>query len=550
MAQLQVHPRLSQIDRTPDAWIDFDRNGVWSENEQVLQRVQTTPQDSTQFASLNVPADAVLGQTIARVRISSYGNLGPTGIAIDGEVEDHVLTIVPAASFDFGDAPSSQKSGFLRDYPVRSAANGARHLIGGPRFGNDVSADADSNPDVGAKFEELDEDDSGISVGQWVAGELAQIQFNVQQSSDYVNAWVDNNRNGDWDDDGEQIVSNAMIAAGATTEFDLVVARQLAGQLTFIRARVSSLPNLKPTGLSEDGEVVDLPVSVGVGSLAQEPVDVVIGSTTEATVIYAGEGPLVTRVHLSRDPGTSRSLRLFSSNEDALIAPSGEFVFNSSNWQVPQSITWIASIDSRANGDQEILIRCDFTNSATSQRRSTLLPIEVRVRPSTEQATEYIVQLESEETIPTNGGWEAEQPMVRDGSFYRSISRGSQTVLIRDGSQWQNPLPSHDVNVDQRVSAVDALIVINQISRLLAASPTRDATLPTRDNSQIANFQYYDVNGNNQLTALDALRVINEMARQASRRADEQPWVQRSPADRDDNRFDIAGIDAAMTQLF
>lgn len=40
-----------------------------------------------------VPASAVGGANVLRLRISSLGNLQPTGLAGDGEVEDHAITI-------------------------------------------------------------------------------------------------------------------------------------------------------------------------------------------------------------------------------------------------------------------------------------------------------------------------------------------------------------------------------------------------------------------------------------------------------------------------
>ncbi len=42
---------------------------------------------------VNVPTNAALGQTFGRFRFSSYKGLQPTGIAYDGEVEDHAFII-------------------------------------------------------------------------------------------------------------------------------------------------------------------------------------------------------------------------------------------------------------------------------------------------------------------------------------------------------------------------------------------------------------------------------------------------------------------------
>ena len=73
-----------------DAWIDFDQDGVFSAGEKVIGQASvagTTP------VSMDIPAGALLGDTFARFRLNSAGNLPPDGAAIDGEVEDYLVTI-------------------------------------------------------------------------------------------------------------------------------------------------------------------------------------------------------------------------------------------------------------------------------------------------------------------------------------------------------------------------------------------------------------------------------------------------------------------------
>jgi len=79
-----------------DAWIDFDRNGVWEDPEQILDSVDiSNPLQTLNFA---LPAGVVPGDTFARVRLSSDGNLDPTGPAADGEVEDYRISIASPPS--------------------------------------------------------------------------------------------------------------------------------------------------------------------------------------------------------------------------------------------------------------------------------------------------------------------------------------------------------------------------------------------------------------------------------------------------------------------
>jgi len=76
-----------------DAWIDWNQNKVWEPGEQIhagfllsgVNHIPVTP-----------PAGAVTGRTFARFRVSTHGGLLPTGLANDGEVEDHILEVTDA----------------------------------------------------------------------------------------------------------------------------------------------------------------------------------------------------------------------------------------------------------------------------------------------------------------------------------------------------------------------------------------------------------------------------------------------------------------------
>ncbi len=85
-----------------DAWIDFNQDGSWGGPfERIASAVDVTPGDNT--IEFDVPSWALDGQTYARFRLSTGGDLGPSGAASDGEVEDYQVTIMPPglASGDF-----------------------------------------------------------------------------------------------------------------------------------------------------------------------------------------------------------------------------------------------------------------------------------------------------------------------------------------------------------------------------------------------------------------------------------------------------------------
>ncbi len=74
-----------------NAWIDFDRNGRFDAAEQVANAQALTA--GSNFLSFTVPVWTESGASWSRFRISSVANLGATGGAPDGEVEDHPISL-------------------------------------------------------------------------------------------------------------------------------------------------------------------------------------------------------------------------------------------------------------------------------------------------------------------------------------------------------------------------------------------------------------------------------------------------------------------------
>ncbi|HND53019.1 MAG TPA: Ig-like domain-containing protein, partial [Pirellulaceae bacterium] len=75
-----------------DGWIDFNGDGDWLDaGEAIFARRAVAAGDNS--LTFQVPAGATSGLTYARFRLSSAGGLGPTGLASDGEVEDHAVMI-------------------------------------------------------------------------------------------------------------------------------------------------------------------------------------------------------------------------------------------------------------------------------------------------------------------------------------------------------------------------------------------------------------------------------------------------------------------------
>lgn len=77
-----------------DAWVDWNRDGDWNDpGEQFMNTVPVRPGLNT--FSLVTPVGASIGNTFARFRLSSAGGLSPTGVGMDGEVEDYMINVLP-----------------------------------------------------------------------------------------------------------------------------------------------------------------------------------------------------------------------------------------------------------------------------------------------------------------------------------------------------------------------------------------------------------------------------------------------------------------------
>ncbi len=76
------------------AWIDWDGNGTFDNDEQIAKNFR--PVAGQIKIPFSMPFDAVAGVSYARFRYSTDLNLGASGAASDGEVEDYRLTLVNA----------------------------------------------------------------------------------------------------------------------------------------------------------------------------------------------------------------------------------------------------------------------------------------------------------------------------------------------------------------------------------------------------------------------------------------------------------------------
>ncbi len=234
-----------------DAWIDFDGNGAFDAGDRIFSGEPLAA--GTNNLGFAVPCTAIEQLTYARFRFSSAGIGTPTGLAADGEVEDYTIQV---GAVDFGDAPDS--------YGTTFAANGPHHgIVPGFSLGATVDGEPDGQPSPDALGDGNDED--GVTLPSFlVACSNATVTVALTNgagiATPLLDAWIDFDANGVFDDPAERIATAHPLVTGANT-LTVPVPCGAASAQTFARFRLSSAGVASPHGPAADGEVEDWAVT-------------------------------------------------------------------------------------------------------------------------------------------------------------------------------------------------------------------------------------------------------------------------------------------------
>lgn len=168
---------------------------------------------------------------------------------------------------DLGDAPGVAAG----DYPVLLLFNGAAHGVGagGPILGALVDAEDDGQPSTAADLDDgtdSDDEDGIFFASAIAAGGNASVDVTVTGGAAILNAWVDFNADGDWDDTGEQVFTDESLVDGSNTGLSFAVPEDAVIGDSIARFRLSSAGGLAPTGIAVDGEVEDYSLTIEAAS--------------------------------------------------------------------------------------------------------------------------------------------------------------------------------------------------------------------------------------------------------------------------------------------
>ena len=190
----------------------------------------------------------------------------------DGIVYLNIIVFDPQAAWgpiqfdydceqDYGDAPASYGD--------------ASHVTdAGMQLGTLISKEAGSFDDPNAAAD----DDDAVTLPDFYQGALATIPVDVTQvaaNDGYLQAWIDFNGDGDFDDVGEQVATDLQLATGTTGTINvpLAVPETATTSQTFARFRWSKTAGLGATGSIIYGEVEDYALTIKVPLALDLPIE-------------------------------------------------------------------------------------------------------------------------------------------------------------------------------------------------------------------------------------------------------------------------------------
>ena len=118
---------------------------------------------------------------------------------------------------------------------------------------------------------------------------LANLTVNVSQAVCKLNAWIDFNGDGDWNDAGEQVAIRPEPGPRANT-VPVTPPAAATQATTYARFRCSTQAGLGTTGAAADGEVEDYTLSILAGSASNDWGDAPDSGTGTGTGNYQTVG--------------------------------------------------------------------------------------------------------------------------------------------------------------------------------------------------------------------------------------------------------------------
>ncbi|NOX56950.1 MAG: hypothetical protein GXP27_21420 [Planctomycetes bacterium] len=205
----------------------------------------------------------IAGEEKVHMNLWLAGGQAPqTGVETEVIVNGFEFRKLSNVALDYGDAPAP--------YAALLADNGARHVATGPLLGNDRDTEPDGQASTNADGDDTNgvDDEDGVTFEDLGVGQWAKAIVNVLNAPNgaKLDAWLDFNGDGDWDDAGEKIFDSVAVQNGEN-RLDFFVPSWPDDGDTFARFRLSTAGGLSPTGEAPDGEVEDYKLTLPLANI-------------------------------------------------------------------------------------------------------------------------------------------------------------------------------------------------------------------------------------------------------------------------------------------
>jgi uncharacterized repeat protein (TIGR01451 family) len=209
-----------------------------------------------------------------------------------GQARGAVFVLYLNRPRDFGDAPPSFHTTFL--------AGDARHIAEGATLGTARDTELDGQPTSAAAGDDaagIDDEDGLVSQSELVAGTSGSVTVNLQgvTETNFLNAWLDINQDGDWTDAGEQIAADVLVNANGDKVLNLSLPASAPAGQAVARFRLSTQSGLSFNGPASDGEVEDHLLTIS------REVDPVVSQAESVATVVAGGGNLTYEVTVTNN---------------------------------------------------------------------------------------------------------------------------------------------------------------------------------------------------------------------------------------------------------
>lgn len=265
-----------------NVWFDWGNDGsLLDAGDRVFTDQALVAGDNV--LAVNVPVGTDTSILYARFRFTAVSGevTAPTGIALTGEVEDYEVGI----GRDWGDLPDTAVGTGAANYNTTNSDSGPNHAIDGITYlGSCVDTEVDGQPNAAADGDDSStgatsgtcavagDDENGVAfVTPLIPGGVACVDVTASADS-ILNGWIDFNGDGDFDDTGEQIFSDAALSAGLNSAAAIDIAETTcfnvpatapaitANHAFYSRFRLTANTGeggSNPTGAASNGEVED-----------------------------------------------------------------------------------------------------------------------------------------------------------------------------------------------------------------------------------------------------------------------------------------------------